>query len=171
MWQYGPGARGGGRRGLSALVLWCRLPSRTDPGSPRFRPVQTVGTGGPLWNSLWCGAPGLAPAGASSHQRPPSQHPRLLALWDRSRGERGPDRPPAASVRVRGPGLGPVGLEVGCECAADRGGGGPGPPPAMPQIGRSIEKSVDPPRKKVCPALALIHQKRIGARMVAYLRW
>ena len=129
---------GGEPRALEGLVPGCRPPPITDPALPRFRPVQGVGTGRPLWNSLWSVAPGLAPAGARRHQRPPSYHPRLLPLWDRSRGERGPDRPSAASVRVRGPGLGPVGPEVLGDCAADRGGGDPGPPPAMPQIGRSM---------------------------------
>ena len=128
---------GGGERSLP----WCLgadphpEPTPLYPGSGgrnRPTPVELALVGGPGTRTSWCEqapVPSLLGPPVTAPPRPKS---------GRARTRPHPVRTGPASVRVRGPGLPPVGPERPSECAADRGGGGPGPPPGMPQITRSM---------------------------------
>ena len=110
-------------------------PTPLYPGSGgrnRRTPVELALVRGPGARTSWC-EQALCPPPLSP---PVTAPPRPKSGRARTRPH--PVGTGPASVRVRGAGLGPVGPERRGECEAVRGGGGPGPPPGMPQITLSM---------------------------------
>jgi hypothetical protein len=131
--------RGGGAESARGAGAWVPTPIQHRPlftpvqpgsgGRNRTSPVDFALVGGPWAGTRWCEqapAPSLLGPPVTAPPRPKS---------GRARTRPHPVGTGPASVRVRGPGLPPVGPERPSEWAADRGGGGPGPPRFMPQIG------------------------------------
>jgi hypothetical protein len=129
--------RGGGAESARGAGAWVPTPIQHRPlftpvqpgsgGRNRTSPVDFALVGGPWAGTRWCEqapAPSLLGPQVTAPPRPKS---------GRARTRPHPVGTGPASVRVRGPGLPPVGPERPSEWAADRGGGGPGRSRFMPQ--------------------------------------